>query len=411
MKKSVFLFAICLFAGLTFAQKKAVNLAKTEVKSLTPNIGDAREAIKGALTNPETADKAETWFVAGRVEDKSFGLEQAKEIIGQKANDDVMYPSLDQIYPYFAVADSLDQLPNEKGKVKLKYRDDIQAILAANRPYYTNAGSYFYNKGNYQKAYENFKFYGDIPKLSIFEGDTKHKFEVLAEDSNAVRFRYYAALAALQIPNQDAALEIYLEIKDMGFSENEIYQRIAEIYKEKTDTVHYVAILQQGTSKFPAEAYYILNLINITINQGNTIEAIDYLNKAIEVSTDNQAQLYDVLGIVYENLGELDNAINNVKKALEIDPDYTDALSHLGRIYYNIGIEERNEVNAINDKKQYEQAKVKYEKYFKDAIPYFEKAYQANSEDKDAVIALRNIYYALGKNAEYEKWDKIYSGE
>lgn len=43
-----------------------------------------------------------------------------------------MYEALYGILPYFQKAYELDQLPNEKGKVKPKYTKDIKSILSAN---------------------------------------------------------------------------------------------------------------------------------------------------------------------------------------------------------------------------------------------------------------------------------------
>jgi tetratricopeptide (TPR) repeat protein len=361
------------------------------------------------MTNPETMNEAETWYVAGMVENKVFDTERAKEILGQPANEDAMYPALVKIYPYFVKADELDQLPDAKGKVKPKFRKDIKAIMLANRPYYINAGSYFYEKRDYTQAYENFRFYGDMPKLPIFEGDSK-LFYTQPNDTNEVKIRYYAAISAIEIPNSEAAIELFTEIKDWGWNENEIYQRLANEFSQKADTVHFVDILKQGVDKFPQEPYYILNLINININQGKTDEAVDYLQKAILVSP-NDAQLYDVLGLVYENIKQTDKAIESIQKALEINPQYADALSHLGRLYYNSGIEARGEADNITDTKLYAEARKKVDNLFKEAIPYFEKAYQLNPKDTDAIFALRNIYYSLGNNAEYEKWDKIYMGQ
>jgi tetratricopeptide (TPR) repeat protein len=394
--------------GLAFGQKKSLNIAKNEIRSDKPNIEDARTAIQSALNNPETMDNAETWYVAGMVENKVFDTERAKEILGQTSKEDVMYPALVKIYPYFVKADELDQRPDAKGKVKLKFRKDIKAIMVANRPYYINAGSYFYEKGDYKQAYENFRFYGDMPKLPIFEGDSKI-FNTQPNDSNDIKIRYYAALAATGIPDMNVAIELFREIKDSGWNENEIYQRLASGYSQKADTVHFAEVLKQGVDKFPTEPYYILSLINININQGKIDEAIDYLQKAIVVSP-NDAQLYDVLGLVYETTQQTDKAIENIKKALEINPDYAEALSHLGRLYYNSGIVARGEADNITDPKLYKEAIVKVEAFFKEAIPYFEKAYQLNPKDNDAVFALRNIYYSLRNNDEYEKWDKIYIG-
>ena len=43
-----------------------------------------------------------------------------------------MYEALGSILPYFEKAYELDQLPNEKGKVKPKFTKDIKGILGAN---------------------------------------------------------------------------------------------------------------------------------------------------------------------------------------------------------------------------------------------------------------------------------------
>ncbi|MDR0546635.1 MAG: hypothetical protein LBG77_03490 [Dysgonamonadaceae bacterium] len=412
MRKLVFSITLSLMIlPAVFGQKKAVSIAKSEIAATTPNIGDARSSIKSALANPETENNAETWYVAGAVENKQFSLEQAKEIIGQQPDEKTMFSALIEIYPYFQKAFELDNLPNEKGKVKPKYTKDMRAIMMANRPYYINAGAHFYEKEEYQKAYENFRFYGDYPKLPLFEGDTKNKFEELTADTNAVKYRYYAALAASLIPNHDAAIELYDEIKDAGWNEVEIYRQLASQYNEKNDTVNFIKVLEQGVSKFPTENYFLLNLINMNLIQGQTEPAITYLQQSIVLMPDN-ANLYDVLGIVYENTKETDKALENIKKALEIEPNNADYLSHLGRMYYNLGVETRALADEnTKDAKLSEQYEKQYKDYFNLSIPYFEQAYQLDSENRDAVFALRNMYYSLGKNAEYEKWDKIYSGE
>jgi len=282
--------------------------------------------------------------------------------------------------------------------------------MVANRPYYINSGMYFYEKENFQKAYENFRFYGDMSKSPIFEGDDK-SFKSLVTDTVDIQIRYYAAVCALGIPNSDAAIELFHEIKDLGWNENMIYQRLALEYIQKEDTASLVNILKQGVIKFPQESYYLLSLVNVNIGQGKTDDAIDYLQKAIAVSP-NEPQLYDVLGLIYESLKDTDAAIENIKKALEINPDYPEALSHMGRLYYNAGIEARAEADNILDNKLYAEARRKVDELFKNAIPYFEKAYLLNPEVTDAVFALRNIYYSLGREyqAEYDKWDKLYMG-
>ena len=132
MKKVLFTVALCVVASASFAQKKAVKEAESLAKGTTPDFTEARALIKGALENPETKDNAQTWYVAGFIEDQQFNQEQAKQMLGQQPNEPVMYEALGSILPYFEKSYELDQLPNEKGKVKPKWTKKIKGILSAN---------------------------------------------------------------------------------------------------------------------------------------------------------------------------------------------------------------------------------------------------------------------------------------
>ncbi|MDR0832575.1 MAG: tetratricopeptide repeat protein [Candidatus Symbiothrix sp.] len=408
MKKTLLTAALCLICASSFGQQKLVNTVKSDLKGSKPNFGELRTQIKSALANPETANSAEAWFVAGDVENKLFDTERLKELVGKKADEAVMYTALDASTAPFLKSDELDQLPDEKGKVKSKFRKEIKSILTANRPYYINAGSYFYEKQDYVKAYNNFKFFGDIPALAMFEGDKNTKFEELATDTNSLKIRYYAGVSASLIPDHNKAIEIYEQIKDYGFNDLEIYKQLASEYVQNGDSVDFQKTLEAGVTKFPTETYFLLNLINIQVNDDRSDDAIAFLNKAIAADPNN-SQFLDVLGLVYEKKNDIPQAIVNIEKALAINPDNAEALSHLGRLYYNSGVEKRAESASISDSKKYAEAKKDFEADFKTALPYFEKAYALNNQDSDAIFALRNIYYQLQDNDNYEKWDKIYT--
>jgi len=404
MKKIVLTTVFFLFAiSITFAQKKAVKAAADELKGTAPNIENARNLIKDALTNPESAEDAETWYVAGNIENKQFDMERTNEILGKQPNEAVMYAALDAIWPYYQKALKYDQVPDAKGKVKPRFTKDIKAIMLANRPFYSNAGIYYYNQKDYQKAYENFKLFGDFKKMDLFAGQ---KWEVADSIENQVR--YYAGLSAAFIPDHQAAIAIFEEIKDGGVNEMDIYRGLASEYLQIQDTASYEKMLAAGFQKFPEDDYFLLNLINQNIIKGKFDESVDLLNKAIAKNPDN-AQLYDVLGQVYEQKSNTDEAIKYMKKALEIKPDSVDFLTHLGRVYFNLGIEQRGHADQIKDQTQY---KVEYDKamsYFKQALPYFEKALEIDPNNAKTVLALGQIYYTLGMGEKYDKMDALYS--
>ena len=112
--------------------------------------------------------------------------------------------------------------------------------------------------------------------------------------------------------------------------------------------------------------------------------------------------MYDVKGRVYENIKDYANAETNFQKALEINPEYIESLTNLGRVYYNQAVNKKDEANALTDKAEYEKAEAAAKDLFKKALPYFEKAHKLKPDARDNMIALRGIYYNLNMNAEFD---------
>jgi tetratricopeptide (TPR) repeat protein len=395
MKKILLTTVLCLLASITFGQKKALREAKMEMLNTPPNIAEARAAIKSALTNPETAELAETWFLAGKVENQQFIIERDKaatyELTKQSPNDAVMYPALENILPYFKKAVELDRLPDAKGKVKPKYIKEIKAILKENRPYYINAGAYYYNQtpSNYQKAYENFRTYGDILKLDIYDEKDIEKWGLV--DSVETQTRYNAAMMAHASNNYTAATELFEEIKNSGYSEEDVYRYLAAEYMSMADTVKYKQTIIEGFKKFPNNKDFLFGVINDYIDRQDYDAAVKMLESAI-ASNPAEAQFYDALGVVNDHAKNSEKAIASLKKAVELDPDNKDYNFHLGKVLFNLGVE-----SLSGDSKD------KVKEYCREARPYFEKVYNDEPDNADAIKALYFIYDQLELGAEFGK--------
>jgi tetratricopeptide (TPR) repeat protein len=396
MKRVLLTIALCVVASASFAQKKTVNEAQSVAKGNNANFDEARELIKNALANDETKNDPKTWYVAGFIEDQQFSAERMKQLLGQQPNEPVMYSALTNVLPFFEKTYELDQLPDAKGKVKPKYTKDIKGILGANHVYYINAGAYYFEAKDYQKAYDVFQQYIKISDMPIFKGD-----KVAERDSNFMTVQFYAAVAATQLNNSGLAIAALTRAKDTDFRANDVYQYLIYEYQQINDSLNVEKILEEGLKKFPEEKYYLLNLINTYIYSDRNEKAIEYLKTAITQEPANP-QLYDVMGRVYESgLKDYDNAETFFVKSLEIDPDYVEALSNLGRIYYNQGVNKLSEANMINDTKQYQEESTKAKDLFKKALPYFEKALQQKPDEREYMTALRGIYYNLNMNDEF----------
>lgn len=400
MKRVLLTVALCVAASASFAQKKVVNEAQSIAKGSNADFGEARTLIKGALENPETKDDAKTWYVAGFIEDQQFNAERAKQILGQQPNEPVMYEALYGILPYFQKAYELDQLPNEKGKVKPKYTKDIKSILSANHVYLFNGGAYYFDKQEYKKAYDFFNQYVEISELPMFAGT-----QTAEKDSTFMTVQFYAAAAASLAKDSRLAIAALERAKNTPYRQYDVYQYLCYEYGEARtaqDSVMLEKTFEEGMQVFPDSAFFLNNLINTYIYSNRNEKALEMLNVAIQKNP-NDANLYNVIGRVYETgLKDYANAEKNFQIALEKDPNLTDALSNIGRIYYNQGVNKLSEANMINDSKKYQEELSMAKDLFKKALPYYKKAHEAEPEKMDNMIALRGIYYNLNMGPELE---------
>lgn len=400
MKRVLLTVALCVAASASFAQKKVVNEAQSIAKGSNADFGEARTLIKGALENPETKDDAKTWYVAGFIEDQQFNAERAKQILGQQPNEPVMYEALYGILPYFQKAYELDQLPNEKGKVKPKYTKDIKSILSANHVYLFNGGAYYFDKQEYKKAYDFFNQYVEISELPMFAGT-----QTAEKDSTFMTVQFYAAAAASLAKDSRLAIAALERAKNTPYRQYDVYQYLCYEYGEARtaqDSVLLEKTFEEGMQVFPDSAFFLNNLINTYIYSNRNEKALEMLNVAIQKNP-NDANLYNVMGRVYETgLKDYANAEKNFQIALEKDPNLTDALSNIGRIYYNQGVNKLSEANMINDSKKYQEELSMAKDLFKKALPYYKKAHEAEPEKMDNMIALRGIYYNLNMGPELE---------
>lgn len=370
--------------------KDFVSKALKSAEGNNPDFNEARNLIKKAFEFADSKNDAQTWYVAGTIEDSQFGLEWKKEISGQRANEPVMYNALGNILPYFEKAYELDQIPDIKGNVTSKYTKDIKKILSSNHRCYINGAAYYFDQKDYKKAYDLFEQYLEISHLPMFKGEP-----TAARDSNYMIVKFYAAVAATQLGDSKTAIAALERAKKSNYRTNDVYQYLCYEYEQAKDIVNLERTLEEGMQKFPEEPYFLKSLINNYIYSNRNMKAIEYLNTAI-AKEPNNPQLYDVMGRVYETgLKDYTKAEVYFKKALAINPEYIESLSNLGRLYYNQGINKQSEAKKIKEAKQYQVELVKAKNYFKQALPFFEKAHNLKPHVKDYMIALRGIYYNL----------------
>ena len=396
MKKLFFLTVMAVFAASSvFAQKSALRDAKRSLGS--NDLNEARTLIKQATTNAETANDPETWKVYGDIGNKAFDNERTNQMLGKQANDKVMYDGLLESYAPYLKADSLGELPDDKGRVRNRVRKDISGILKANHPFYINGGIYYNEQQQYAKASDFFETYWNIPSLPMYAGQ-KDAFVI---DSTFQTIKYYAIITAIQSQDHKRALAMLQRaanepfIENSAYQESDIYELMASEYIQQGDTAKYLETLYSGAEKFPKSKYFIPNLVNVYIRQGDNQKAMEYLDQAIKNDPSNSCDLNTVKGALLAEKGDMAGAEAEYNKALAQDANCERAMESLAR-HFIVQAQEINEKASVsgNRQQQVESDKQIVELYQK-AMPLLEK-----QNSPDAAYWLAESYFEQQKNAK-----------
>lgn len=420
MRKILFLTMIAvLSAGSIFAQKSALKDAKRSLGR--DDLNEARTLIKQAGEHADTSTDPETWKIMGDIGNKAFDNERTKAMLGQNTNDKAMYDGLMESYLPYLKADSLAELPDNKGRVRNRVRKDISSILKANHPFYINGGVYYNEQNEYSKAADFFEIYWDIPTLPMFAGESN----AFVLDSTYQTIKYYAIITTIQAQEHERALKMLERaanepfIENSAYQESDIYELMASEYINLGDTAKYLEILYEGADKFPKSKYFIPNLVNVFIRNGQTERALEYLDQAILNDPSNACDFNSVKGALLAESGDYTGAEAEYNKALAQDPNCERALENLARNYILQAQAIKEETALMTNRQQMVENDKKSIEFYQKSLPYLEKLEELlkgrnapESENNGVLLLLRNVYYNLSvmgvdKSAELEAIESI----
>jgi tetratricopeptide (TPR) repeat protein len=385
--KKIFLVALLFVPAMLFAQKAEVKNAQKLSRS--GKTTEAFAAIEKAKQNDETKNQAKTWKVSGDIHKFVYDEENKKAYIRQEYDKNLMFSNLLAMFEDYIQCDKIEQQPNEKGKIKFKYRKKNADIIAQERINLINGGINFQDDS--KKAFKYFAMYVDIPSLPMMA-----KKELPTNDTLTTEIAYYATMMASRLKDFDSTIKygkIASDDKKNGVKANQL---VCDAYKAKGDTVTWLNTLKEGISKYPKNnSYFFANLVDYYSNNGKANEAMKFADDMIAADPSNPFNTY-VKGFLYMNLEDYPNAIKCYLQVLEMDPDYVEANLNLGWIYCKQAMKfSENASTDINDAQFAKDKKVMDDLYRK-ALPYYEKVRLLKPDNKDFWMnALYRIYYTL----------------
>ena len=193
--------------------------------------------------------------------------------------------------------------------------------------------------------------------------------------------------------------------------------RLKDLYSQKKnvqDSISYmenfnkaISLLEEGRTKYPNDAKLLGTLSSVYVAANKLSVAIDAF-KSLAESNPKKENYYNY-GVVLLGAEKFEESIVQFKKALDLDPNYQNAIYNIAVSYVKWG----TEINKKDEEKG-EKGDAYKDKY-RQAIPYLEKFTQIDSNDSKIWDLLGKVYAILSmpdkaKDA-YDKVDKLRKGK
>ncbi len=338
--KRISLICAALAAAFTMsAQKALVDEVKNDIKGNASAAQSALKKIQPALTNPESAEQAYTWFTAGQAAIAAYDHLRAMEGLSPQGltNEQKTDAGEDMIaaFEYFSKALPLDQVPDAKGKVKPKYTKDILKTIKDNYLETQRAGIYLYEAGNYPGAVKAWDLYIGLP--------TQYPDAKIAADPDTIvaQMMYYQALAMSFAGDNQAAVSRMRDAMNTGYKSPELYLNSLAVATQAQDSTALSEFAQRGYDIYGTENIaFIGQLINDKLAKNDYAACETLVHQALDASPDNEtsAQLYDILGCIDSDQDKNESALTYFRKATELNPNFAKGYFDEARIIYNQAI-------------------------------------------------------------------------
>lgn len=367
----LFIAAASMMAASASAQ---ISLVKEVEKLAGSNdvavLQGALEKIQPALTNPETAGNAQTWFTAGKAAFQLYDQLQAKKLIGQVVDSELMGTALSSGFNFMQKALPLDSVKetnkdgtlkldkNGQPKIKVKYSGDIVKSLVNHINDVAVMGNEYLERQQWEKAADSYGNYCNIGSSAFAASNG-----VSIADSTLAQVRFFEGYSRYQVKDFAKAYEALTLSRKLGYTENQV-------------------------AEFQTSA--LANMVQDRIDAKDFTGANSLIDNAIAGDAGN-AVLYDMKGFAVEAEKDLEAAIPFYKKSVEVNPNYAQGYFDVARCLWTRG---NHEIDNNPEMTTAQLSKILIPIY-NEALPYLNKALELNPDNTQAKSVLDDINYKM----------------
>jgi tetratricopeptide (TPR) repeat protein len=395
MKNLAILIGTALLSSSAFAQKNNETSAAIEYNkfkdqvtmmmmgggsdfpAMQATIKKAKEYIDLAAANETTKSSPKTLFYKGEI---YTGYLMAF------ATDTVFAETESENYLNIGLAAYKQSLA-----VSTKFKGDIQESIFQKKQLFSMGIDQLYKEEKYAET-------GEAYELQVKLSDAMNQVDTVS--------LYNAGICYEKAKNYMKAGEIFSEAARFNYKLPFSYAKASGNFRLAGKSDLAKNIISEGRKKFPTDRDLLLELVNISIDEGDNAGAEAALAAAIATDPNNKV-LHYTIGTIYSQLKQNDKAEAALNKALEIDPQFDDAMYQLGAILVTWAGETKTAANQLKfGDARYDAMLKEADDIYKRALIPLEKYIAKNPNDKDVLTILFQLHRSLGNSEKAIEFKK-----
>ena len=396
------------------AQDLAANNQRTEKEDAKLNelITSVMEMIEPTLTSPETKkQKANAWDIKANLE-----LFQINPIITKLQADQPVdtaqfaqlvisaLDAIEQCYKEEQASGILEKFKKDNTITVYSIKNKLYALNC--RQYLAFCGQMFFTNKQYPKAVEVFKRYMNFADIyTIVAEETKMD----PEDPNTAKMAYFTCLASYFAKDYKSLNEFMPLAKKYTDDINQVNQLEMTASIEQGDTLGWLNAGKKIVLADPQSNDGIAqNILAYYFNKQDANGAAAFTEELLSADPDSKIGNY-AKGLTLMNAKKYAEAIPFFDKAIQADPEFSDANYNAGVCYSNIGYDINESLTGkkmtpAQQKAEIQKVKDEYAK----AEPYFLRVKELEPENPHKWASrLSTVYYILGDKAKQAEMDKL----
>jgi len=393
----VFLMFFLATNNIVMAQKKEINAAEDQIKTgKDKEIEKAQQSLEKLLKDSTYRKNKKVWTLLLTCLVKKYQKGNETLYLKQKYDTANLFTIAKYMFEVAEAFDTVDAMPDKKGRVKIEYRKDNSEMLNRIRPNLYNGGLYYVRKLDYNKAYDFFNTYIDCVKSPLFRemdyGDNDKKLPTAA---------YWAVYCGYKLKDTKKTLHhTYWALKDTVHYEY-MLQYLSETYRADKDTVRYIAMLDEGFGKYKANPYFYTRLVDYYAQVRDYDKALMYTDALLKSEPKNELARFTRSTILL-NTGRYQECIDLCDSLIILNDTLYEAQLNAGLSYFNMAV-------ALDKNMQKAKAnRAKMQQYYGKARTYLEAYRKARPDEKNQwARPLYTIYLNLNMGKEFDEIDKM----